>query len=35
MKQVNPEHINELLNLINRIPYFELLAMRVCELGIG
>lgn len=35
MRQVNPEHITALLNLINQGPYFELLDMRVCALGIG
>ena len=35
MKQLNLEHINALLELINSGPYFELLAMKVCELSIG
>lgn len=35
MKTLNPEHIKEVLNLINHGPYFELLLMKVCELGIG
>ena len=33
--KINPEHIKELINLINRSPYFELLSMEVCELGVG
>ena len=35
MKHVNPKHIDALLELINRGPFFELLSMKVCELGIG
>ena len=35
MRQLNPEHISALLELINRGPYFELLAMKVCELKTG
>ena len=35
MKQINPEHIAALLDLVNRGPYFELLEMKVCALGIG
>ena len=35
MRQVSSEHINALLQLINQGPYFELLSMRVCELGLG
>ena len=35
MRQINPEHINSLLHLINNGPYFELLAMDVYELGMG
>jgi uncharacterized protein (TIGR00369 family) len=35
MKKINPEHIKALINLINRGPYFELLAMEVFELGVG
>ena len=35
MHIINPEHINALLNLINRGPFFELVSMRVCDLGIG
>ena len=32
---LNPEHIKALINLINHGPYFELLSMEVCELGVG
>ena len=35
MKRINPEHIEALLGLINRGPFFELLSMKVRELGIG
>lgn len=35
MAKINPEHISALLDLINCGPYFELLSMKVCQLGIG
>ena len=35
MKAINPEHIVELLTLINNGPYFHLLGMRVVELAPG
>ena len=35
MRCVNPEHIDALMELINHGPYFELLSMKVCKLGIG
>lgn len=35
MQEINPKHIQELLSLINHSPYFELLSMKGCELGIG
>ena len=35
MKHINPEHIKELICLINHSSYFELLDMTVCEIGIG
>ena len=35
MKEINPEHIKELLELINQSNYFQLLDMKVCELGPG
>ncbi len=35
MKEINPEHIKDLLELINQSDYFQLLDMKVCELGPG
>ena len=35
MRKINPEHINELLKFVNCSPYFELLTMKVREVGIG
>jgi len=35
MKQMNQKHIDALLELVNRGPFFELLAMKVCEIGTG
>ncbi|NLV36803.1 MAG: PaaI family thioesterase [Clostridiaceae bacterium] len=35
MKQLNPEHITSLLKMINSGPYFELLGMKVLELGVS
>ena len=35
VKRINPEHTGALLGLINCGPYFKLLSMKVCELGIG
>ncbi|NLZ27647.1 MAG: PaaI family thioesterase [Firmicutes bacterium] len=35
MKQLNPEHIDALLEFINCGPYFELLEINVRELGMG
>ena len=35
MKHINPEHINTILELINNSPYFKLLDMKVCDIGIG
>ena len=35
MKRINPEHTKALLELVNCGPYFELLAMKVCDLGVG
>ena len=32
MKQINPEHLDALLALINASPFFKLLDMKVCEL---
>jgi len=35
MRQLNPKHIDALIQLVNSGPYFELLDMKVRELGIG
>ena len=35
MRQIKQEHITALLELINRGPFFELLSIKVYELGIG
>lgn len=35
MKTINPEHIKEIIDLINRGPYFVLLSMEVKELRVG
>lgn len=35
MLMLNPQHIEAVLNIINRAPYFQLLSMKVEELGIG
>ena len=35
MKAINPEHIKEICEMINRGPYFMLLNMEVTELGVG
>ncbi len=35
MLNLNPEHINAVIDLINQGPYFRLLSMEVRELGIG
>ena len=35
MRQLNREHIDALIELINHGPYFELLDMKICELDIG
>lgn len=35
MIKINPEHIEALIGLINRAPFFELLSMKVCELDVG
>ena len=34
-REINPEHIKELIGLINHSSYFELLDMKVCEIGYG
>jgi uncharacterized protein (TIGR00369 family) len=35
LRTINPAHVKALLELINRGPYFELLSMKVTELGVG
>jgi len=35
MRILNPDHIEEVMDLINRGPYFQLLSMKVTELGLG
>jgi uncharacterized protein (TIGR00369 family) len=34
-KKPNPEYINRLNQLVNRSPYFELLSMRIIDIGVG
>ncbi len=35
MRQINPDHVERLVQAINAAPYFQLLSMRVRELGLG
>jgi uncharacterized protein (TIGR00369 family) len=35
MKKPNPEYIERLKHLVNHSPYFSLLSMKICDLGIG
>ena len=35
MKKLNPDHVREVLRLINHGPYFRLLSMRVRDIGKG
>jgi len=35
MRHINPKHIDALLELMNKSPFFELLSIKVYELGIG
>lgn len=35
MKKLNPDHVREVLHLINQGPYFRLLSMRVRDIGRG
>ncbi len=35
MKNLNPDHLKEVMGLINQSPYFMLLAMSVVDLGVG
>ena len=35
MRQINPEHIDQLIDLANHAPYLEHLSYKLCELGTG
>ena len=35
MKTPNPEHVERLISVINRAPYFQLLSMKIAEIGVG
>ena len=35
MRQINPDHVERLLQAINAAPYFQLLSMRIRELSLG
>ncbi|MDR1542391.1 MAG: PaaI family thioesterase [Clostridiales bacterium] len=35
MKEINPEHLNAIISLANRSPYFDLLSMKLREMEIG
>ena len=35
MRTINPKHIKALLEMINRGPYYQLLSMKVSEIGVG
>ena len=35
MRKINPEHVKKFIEKINSAPYFQLLSMRICELGLG
>ena len=35
MKTLNPDYVKALLDYVNQGPYFRLLSMAVCEMGIG
>ena len=35
MKQLNPKHLQAVMQVINRGPFFRHLSMRVTELGAG
>lgn len=35
MREINPEHIAAIMEMINEGPYFKLLSMEVRELGVG
>ena len=35
MKKPNPEHVERFMSVINSSPYFQLLSMKVLEIGLG
>lgn len=35
MRQINPDHVQRLVQTINAAPYFQLLSMKIRELGVG
>ena len=35
MKKINPEHREKVNRLANSCPYFDLLSMKICDVGIG
>lgn len=35
MKTPNPEHVQRLVSIINNSPYFELISMKIREIGVG
>jgi uncharacterized protein (TIGR00369 family) len=35
MKKLNPKYIERVNQLINTCPYFDLLSMKICDVGIG
>ena len=35
MRQINPDHVQRLVQAINAAPYFQLLSMRIRDLGLG
>ncbi len=35
MRELNPEHIKRILDLVNNAPYFKLLSMEICEIREG
>lgn len=35
MRTLNPEHIRAVIDFVNRMPFFQLISMRVADVGIG
>ena len=35
MRKINPDHAKRLVETINSSPYFQLLSMRIRDLGVG